>query len=248
MACAEGEGAPEDTFHKGLSAYQNKQYAEARDSFQKLLDQGTAEGTVSVSVLHNLALTALQLDQKAYAIALWRKALAVEPGYAPASRGRDMLEAKTQMRPLERDGLGLWLHRTLEAMSVYEILWLTAVALAITGGLGLRYWGQRRNALEAELPMPAFPVVAIVVGFLFFFCVSLVGLKLRDQTRTRATVIAAKVSAKALPSDDGVGLFDIAPGVEVLVRRRQDGWAQVQSGDGGSGWVRESEIFLTAGQ
>ncbi len=243
-----GSAPAEELFQKGLSAYQNKQYAEARESFQKLLDLGATEGTVSVAVMHNLALSALQLDQKAFALALWRKALAVEPEYAPARRGRDMLEGKMQMRTLERDGMGLWMHRTLESMSIYELLWLTAFTLAVTGGLGLRYLGVRRNALEAELPLPPFPVVAVVVGFLLVFCLSLAGLKVRDSMSARATVIADKVSARALPTDDGVGLFEIAAGSEVLVRRRQEGWTQVQSGDGGSGWVRDAEILITAGR
>ena len=245
---AVAEDAPEQLFQKGLSAYQNKQYSEARDHFQKLLDQARDENSTSVGVLHNLALSAFQLDQKAYALALWRKALATHPGYRPAQLGRDYIEGKMQMRPYERSGVALWIHRTVEALSLYELLWLTALTLAFTGWLSLTYWGQRRNALEAELPMPPFPVIAMTLGLLLCFCLGLAALKARDAMVARATVVGAKVSVRALPTDDGVGLFDVGPGWEVLVRRHQDGWTQVQSGDGGSGWVRDSEIFVTSGR
>src|SRR5438046_1701602 len=70
----------EDFFEKGLASYQSKQYAEARDAFQKQLDQGK----VSPGLLNNLALSVYQLDQKPFALALWRKALSIQPGFKPA--------------------------------------------------------------------------------------------------------------------------------------------------------------------
>ncbi|NJL24403.1 MAG: hypothetical protein HC902_04025 [Calothrix sp. SM1_5_4] len=51
----------------------------------------------------------------------------------------------------------------------------------------------------------------------------------------RATVIGAQVSARSLPADDGVGLFDLSGGHEVLVRRVQDGWTQVRNSEGATG-------------
>ena len=79
-----------DLLQKGLAAYQNKQFPEARDAFQKLLDQGD----MTPGILSDLALTVYQLDQKPLALALWRKALSMQPNFRPAVKGRDFLEKK----------------------------------------------------------------------------------------------------------------------------------------------------------
>lgn len=233
--------ANEDLFQKGLAAYQSKQYAEAKDDFQKLLDQGK----VTPSLLSNLALSVYQLDQKPLALALWRKALSLQPTFRPAREGRDLLENKMQMRPLERDTLSLWVHRNLESVSLNELLWVNALLLALLGWYGLRYWGERSAALDEERERPAFPTLLAVWAVIFVAVSVLSGLKAKDAMNTRATVIAAHTSARSLPTDDGVPLFDLNGGSEVLVRRDQNGWLQVQNSDGASGWVKNSDVLVT---
>jgi tetratricopeptide (TPR) repeat protein len=235
-------GSKEDLFQKGLAAYQSKQYTEARDDFQKLLDQGK----VSPSLLNNMALTVFELDQKPLALALWRKALSMQPGFKPAVHGRDFLESKMQMHPLERDSLNLWVHRSLEAVSLYQLLWLNAVILALTGWFGLRYWGERGAAIDEEQPMPAFPTLPLVLLVGLLLSLSLIGFKAKDSFTLRATVTDNKVNVRSLPADEGVSLFDLSGGSEVLVRQDQNGWAQVQNAEGSSGWVKNSEIFITS--
>jgi tetratricopeptide (TPR) repeat protein len=231
-----------DLFEQGLAAYQNKQYAEARDAFQKQLDQGKE----TPALLNNLALSVFELDQKPLALALWRKALTLNPGFKPAQQGRDFLEKKMNMRPLERDSLSLWIHRTLESIAFYELLWVNALILAIAGWFGLKYLGERRFALEEEQPMPPLPVMSML--FVALFCaISVLSLmKWRDTSTDRATITAAKASVRSLPADEGVDLFDLSGGAEVYVRRQRDGWVQIQNVDGTSGWVKSSELLVTS--
>jgi len=237
------DAATEDLFQKGLAAYQNKQFDQARENFSKLL----REGQVSANLLHNLALVEYQLDQKAMALALWRKALSISPGFGPAKAGRTLLESQGQMRPLERDSVSLWWARTLENLGIQELLMLTGVVLAIFGMLWIRYFAERRIALEDQKPMPAFPGTAIVSAAVLLAALGLVGMKVRDLLTVRATVVASKVNIKSLPSDSAVALSDISPGNEVQVRRHQDGWAQVRSGDGISGWIKDADVYITSG-
>jgi len=232
----------QDLFQKGLAAYQSKQYAEARDSFQKLLDQGQ----ISASLLNNLALTVYELDQKPLALALWRKALSLRPGFPPAMKGRDFLESKMTMRPLEGDSFSLWAHRNLESISFYEILWFNALILAIAGWFGLKYWGERSAALEEELPLPPFPSMATAFLLILAFSLTVVVMKARDSSMVRATVTGAKATVRSLPSIDGVSLFDVNGGAEVLVRQAQSEWTQVQNTEGSSGWIKNSDIYVTS--
>lgn len=235
------ESLSEDLFQKGLAAYQNKQFEQARDNFQQLY----RDGRVSAALFHDLALTYFQLDQKAYAMAFWRKALAIDPSFRPALAGRKLLETKFNMAPLEKDTFSLWLRRTMEGLSLYELAWLIALILGGAGWMWIRYLAARKVAIEDEQPKPQFPVIAAVLAAILIGAVLLVGLKLRLMATEHATVILPKVSARSLPAEEGVPLFDMNGGAEVLVRLREGDWLQVQNSEGASGWVKKDEIILT---
>lgn len=232
----------DDLFQKGLAAYQNRKYDEAREDFEKILGQGT----VNARLLHNLALTYYQLNQKPHALALWRKALTIDPSYRAARAGRDMLEGRFNMRPFERDSLNAWLRQTLAHLSLFELLWLLALVLSMCGWLWLRYLGERRAALDEERPLPVFPWIAGVTSAVFFCALGLLYLKTDDLLTRRATVVLEKSSVRSLPAEEGVGLFDLTGGSEVLVRQESNGWTQIQSADGSTGWVKSAEILITS--
>ena len=238
---AEQPSPSEDLFQKGLAAYQNKQFEEARDNFHKVY----AEGRISAALFHDLALTYFQLDQKAYAMAFWRKALAIDPGFRPARAGRQFLETRFNMASWEKDTLSLWLRRTMEAVSFYELTWLFAFLLGGAGWMWIRYLAARKIAIEDESAKPEFPVIAVGLGVILVGALLLVGLKFQAMTIDRATVVLPKVSARSLPADEGVGLYDMNGGTEVVVRQTNGDWLQVQNSDGASGWVKKDEIVLT---
>jgi tetratricopeptide (TPR) repeat protein len=240
-AFAELSASPEDLFQKGLAAYQNKKFEEARDNFLPIYQ----EGRISAPLFHNLALTYFQLDQKPFAMAFWRKALAVDPSFKPALAGRRFLETRFNMAPWEKDTLNLWLRRTMESVSFYELCWLIAFMLAAAGWMWIRYLAARKIAVEDETPKPEFPLVAAGLTTIFIGVVLLVVLKFQLMSTVRATIVQAKVSARSLPAEDGVGLFDLGGGNEVVVRLRNQDWYQVQNSDGASGWVKKDELILT---
>jgi tetratricopeptide (TPR) repeat protein len=246
----------EGLFEKGLDAYQKKQFTEARDAFQRLLDGES--GKPRVSVLHNLALSEFQLDQKPRALAMWRKALSEQPDFKPARQGRDYLESQTSMRPFERDSAALWQRRALEQISIYQLLWLEALLLGLTGSIGIRYFSERQTALDGQLPLPPFPTLGAVLSVFFILSTAAIGLKVKDDLTTRATVVVKKANVRSLPADEGVSLFELSGGTELLVRRitnpssgstggnTGDSWLQVQSSDGASGWIKSTEALITS--
>lgn len=230
-------------FQKGLAAYQNKQFEEARGAYQSLLDQGL----VTAEILHNLALANYQLNQKPLALALWRKALTLEPSFRAARNGREFTENELNQRGFERDQITQFFRTTLEFLSFYEATWLIALMIGIAGWLWIGYMGERKTAFEEERPLPEFPTVAVIVSVVLLGCISLTALKARLAFRTRATVVANNVNARSLPADDSVSLFELRGGSEVLIRRQEKDWAQVQNSDGNSGWVKDSELYITSG-
>jgi tetratricopeptide (TPR) repeat protein len=234
--------ASQDLFQKGLAAYQNKKYDEARDDFQKMLDQGV----VSARLLHNLALTYFQMNQKPRALAFWRKALAVDPSYSAARVGRDVLENHMGMRPFEKDSLSLWIRRTMESISFFELLWVIALILAASGTLWIRYASERRHALDEDRSLPPFPTVAALITVLLVACLGLVGGKFYYAETPHGTIVSDKATAHSLPADEGVGLFDIPGGTEVVIKREENGWKQIQNPEGSTGWVKDSDIIKSS--
>ncbi|MGE0529148.1 MAG: SH3 domain-containing protein [Bdellovibrionales bacterium] len=238
--------SPADLFQKGLSAYQNQHYAEARDIFQSLATDLESRGQINPRILHNLALTYYKLNQKPLALALWRKALSADANYPPARLGRELLETSLNSRPWEGSGTRHWIHRVLERVSLYELLWILAAALMIAGGLWIKYFAGRRDALEEERPLPAFPTGAILAGLFVLGSLALVAFKLADVLVARGTIIETQARVRSLPADEGVPLFEISGGTEVQVRRHSGKWIQVQNAEGATGWVRGSEILVTS--
>ena len=241
---AQDADSRESVFQKGIQSYQSKQYEEARASFQSLLDQGL----VTAEILHNLALAQYQLNQKPVALALWRKALSLDPGLRAARNGRDFTEGELNQRGFERDQITQFLRSLLEFVSFYETLWLVALMIGASGFLWLRYLGERKTAFDDELPLPSFPTAAVILSSLLVVWIAFTGLKARQNFRVRATVIGNGVNARSLPAEDGVGLFELRGGSEVLIRRENDGWSQVLNSDGSSGWIKNSDLFMTSGR
>lgn len=236
--------ASEDLFQKGLAAYQNRKYDEARAEFEKIAESGP----VTARLLHNLALTYYQLNQKPHALALWRKALAIDPTFRAARTGRELLEGRFNMRPFERDSLSAWLRQSMEFISFFEALWVIAALLSLCGWLWIRYLAERRAALDEERPLPPFPTAAVASVVLLLVALGLGGLKASYTFTPRATVVTDSASLRSLPAEDGVGLAELPGGSEVLVRRSDDGWTQVQNSEGATGWVKNAEILVTTGR
>jgi uncharacterized protein YgiM (DUF1202 family) len=114
------------------------------------------------------------------------------------------------------------------------------------GWLWIRYYAERRHALDEDRPLPGFPVAAAVISIVFLFCAGLTAMKSGLLSSAHATIVADKASVRSLPSDDGVSLFEINGGTEVLVKRHQGGWKQIQNPEGSTGWVKDSDILLNS--
>lgn len=237
--------APEDTnaaFQKGLAAYQKRDFAGARDRFR----EAVAQGPVTPRLLHNLALAHYQANERAYALAYWRKALVIDPNYGAALTGRDLLENHMHMRPFEKDGPELSLRHALERVPAFLTSWVLAVLIALFAWRGLKYAAARRAARDEERAGPGAPPPLIALAVLVLATAGLLTLKLRFGLQARATVVTDHAAAKSLPNVESATLFELPPGNEVLVKRAGDGWSQVQTSDGSAGWVKDSDLVVTS--
>src|SRR4051812_36901133 len=85
-----------DSFQAGILAFQNKNYPEAQAHFNSFLKETPS----NAAALTNLGLTAFQLGQKAWAVAYFRKALAVSPGFTTARQGLKFVLAQFDVKEI----------------------------------------------------------------------------------------------------------------------------------------------------
>ena len=87
--------ASQATFEKAFEALARKDFEQAAEGFRKVLEQNPDH----VQSHGNLGLAYAGLGRKAACLACLDKALALDPGYAPARSNRHILEAMQEGRP-----------------------------------------------------------------------------------------------------------------------------------------------------
>ncbi len=233
----------ETRFRAGIEAFQKGDLKTARASFQDSLKVDSDNAVV----LYNLGLTEQKDGKIGWALALWRKALALQPDFQPARRAIDFAKGKLERQEIPHE-VELWESFrtvTLTYVSANLLLAATALFLFIFGWFFLRYLGLRRLAKLDEKPSPAFPVVATMSGVLFLAGVAMSSAKLYDSSIVRGTVLPKKIEARSSPDPAATALFDLFEGLEVIVRQTNGDWTQVSYPGGSTGWVPRSAIFAT---
>jgi len=232
--------AQENRFDQGLKAYQAKDWQQARDNFEKALQQQPGEA----AIFYNLGLTYFQMGQKGYAIGYWRKALAAAPGMSAAVTALERIEDKYHFSRLEKSPWASAAHDLFQRLDWN--IWLLALAIFLTlSGTGwLRFFAKRKTALASEseeAPSIGWGQLLLTV----FFVLALAGVtgKFLDQEKPRATVVTTAAEIKSAPSKDGVTLSSIAEGSEVAIVRDHGDWVQVNTGEGSGGWMAKADLL-----
>jgi tetratricopeptide (TPR) repeat protein len=232
------------SFQVGVEAFQKGDTKLARTSFQEALKQDPNQ----VVVLYNLGLAEQRAGKNGLAMGIWRKALALSPGFYPAEQAITWTRGKLERADIPHD-VESWetlRNSVLASISMEKFEALTAILFFVFAWLALGYIGKRRRALLDEKPLPAPPFAPVIAGVLFAIVGLLAIAKAVDIQDLRATVVVKKVEARALPEDSATVLFDLYEGLEVIVRGSRQGWIQVTYPGGATGWVSRSSVFTTS--
>lgn len=230
-------------FQEGIAAYQKGEFKQARASFTEALKNDPNNPTL----LFNLAVTAQSEGQLGMALALWRKALVIQPNFPDAKNAIAWTENQLEHKEIPHNVTSWQSLRKnfLVNHTLNEFLALTAALLAATGWLLLRYLGLRRDALLQEKPLPPFPTVTLICGILLLASLALTTAKAYDLSILRGTIITKKVEARSAANESATPLFDLYEGLEVVVRQTAGDWVQVTYQNTSTGWIPRSAIFTT---
>lgn len=235
-----------EAYQQGLTLYQSRNFSKAREHFR----QAWNNEPQNPLVLYNWGLSEYQLENNGMALAAWRKALFLDPDLEPASNAIEFLLATTSVGSTSYRG-GYWesfRDRILSRISINQIFFLTLIFMACCGWLVIRYLGQRKLAVNEEMPLPPIPWVGIGLLVVFLALQTTAALKVYDYFTPRATVIARTVTVKSAPTKESSTLFEIYEGSEVLLKRKASDWSQVKYPGGLTGWVESQSLFHTSGR
>jgi len=223
------------TFPQGVEYFKKNDFAHSREVFTQLL----AEHPQDPTLLYNAGLVEVSDKHPGRALAYWRKALYLEPGFAPVLAGMAHLKKAKLLPPEEEPNPFAWLYWRIPLSYLLAISFLLFIA---TGILWIRF------ALQKKMEKPA-PLGALITAAILFFV--MMGFSVHDYQlnhfETKATIMEPTVAAFASPSADAPSLFEFREGDEVTIRRTQQDWLQVQKSATAVGWVKKNQILIHSG-
>ncbi|MNJ93512.1 Tetratricopeptide repeat protein [compost metagenome] len=233
-------------FNEGVKLYQTKDFIKAAETFTKALELDPHNATA----LTNLALVQYQLNNKGLAIALFRHALEINPELPTARAGLKFALSQLEIKEVPHRIENYENLRTslLQPVPVIAYQVLTALLLVSAGWILISYWGRRKRAIAEEKAFPSFPYIGALLALGFLVSLTLLSLKIYDQSIPRGTIITEKVSLQAAPGEDQVSVLDLYTGFEVVVHQSSGDWIQVTYPGSLTGWMKKSDLYLTSGK
>ena len=220
------------------SAYINKEYAQAIEIYESLLQQGE-----SGEIYYNLGNAYFKQDELGRAILNYERALLLQPGNADVSANLDIARAKTvdKINPNPEVFFVAWTRALINMLPVdtwgawgIGFFFCTLAALAIYFFTkGVRW---RKIGFFAAL----ISLILCIVTNLFAF-----EQKGKIDHRTDAIVLSPSVTVRSTPSDEGTSLFVIHEGRKVSIKdNSMKEWKEITLEDGKVGWIPVSAIEI----
>lgn len=239
----------DSAFQAGVKNYQEKKYSQSILAYQKSLNFDSH----NVAALTNLALAQFQNGQKAWSVALLRKALNIDPRFSTAQDAYNFIWDQFEVKEIPHDIL---MTETLRAKLLiqFSLFWFSSLAalfLFASGWSLIGYFGKLKKSKTEEQAPPSLSFLSVLFSAGALLFISLMVAKAFDQMQTRATVISnAKVSALSSPDASAPALFDLYPGLEVIIKKTSQTedktWMQINYPGGATGWLNSNDLYVTS--
>lgn len=191
------------------------------------------------TLLYNAGLAAFKSEQFGPAAAYWRKALYLRPTMSLAHEGLSQIEDKTNT--LEDYH---WLSPLYRRLPFTILALLTMGLYALLGGLLIRLFKRKKEALDVNIWPPIFTGTALLplmlVTALYYYqylCLS------------KATILDEGTPIYARPDTEAPALTNLAAGNEVLILKinEDSSWVLVKKSETELGWATKQSLFIHSG-
>jgi len=230
------DASPSNLFERGNVAYEQKEYQQAIQLYDSLLNQGY----YSANLYFNLGNAQYKKGQIAEAIYYYEKAKEIT-GHRPGieynlrmarQQTRDQIEAIPQLFIVR------WFNTLVNTFSSKAWATISIIFLWLTLG------GAAFYIFFKALAIRKFGFFSSAV-FLFLFGICMIMGYQRHQNvhaDDEAIVFATNAYIKSTPDVSGTDLFILHEGVKVEVVDQVEAWNQIQLPDGKQGWIKEAAI------
>ena len=225
---------------QGVYAYQQKDWETAQHFFQQSLQIKPNNALT----LYNLGLTEYQQQKIGVALALWRKAILLNPNLKEAQRA--ITFALKQVPSASQKEYGFFVgyfRKFMDWTSISQLLLVCAILMLSSGSLFFKYLGHRKRAISMDASLPPPPILASTLLTLYLLSIGLSISKGILQTDERVTVIVPRSKLRLNPAPDGITIGEVLEGTEVIIKRRSKDWIQIIAPNESVGWLNKSAIW-----
>ncbi len=225
---------PDELMKIGNKFYQEEQFEQAVQTYQKILGQGL----VSEAVYYNLGNAYFKSGKLGYAIYCYEKGLKIEPNDEDLSYNLRIAQTRTFDKITELPKLfiiewweGLVTSLSISAWSfiVIIVFWILLISIAVYYfARNARF--QRISFLSSSISL----AVLIVVVVLLFARVN------REAATNYGILLQQTYSVKVSPDVKGNDAFVIHEGIKFSIEDHVNDWIKIRLVDGKIGWIQKS--------
>jgi len=234
--CAGAAWAASDSaFTRGVKLYEQGQYKNAAQEFEKFLD----DERVSAAGLYNLGNCYFKLGQKGKAVWAYEKAVQINPRDEDTRLNLELLRKQlSDKQEASSAALGLqaWISKKIERARSDELAW------AFSGGVGIF----SLLILIAALASGArgFVRKTIVPVILVTAVLGVAAWARWQEIRYPAAVVTDReVYVRYGPSKEATRAFLLHEGSKVSVLKESAGWLSISFGKGEKGWLEREAVL-----
>jgi tetratricopeptide (TPR) repeat protein len=231
---ADPDSGSSSVFNQALESFKQSDLAKSRESFLQLIAQSPDDPVL----LYNLGLIELTDQHPGRALAYWRKALYLKPGYRPAIEGISRIE---KLKKSNLPAYSFW-RKIPFYFSLSAWLGLGLFFIILTTLSAVRW----RRAIKFQISRPTLTLpIALSGSTLLFLSLAFWTYVLTYHQKLGIIMMDAPVHSS--PSQDSPALFNFNEGDEVSVFRENENWIQVQKSATALGWIKKEQLFVHSG-
>lgn len=229
-------------FFAGNTYYDEGNYQAARESYEKLIEQGLESG----NLYFNLGNTYYKLGKKGMAVLYYEKARRFMPQDADLKANLSFVTENMEEGEVQgwtRFCLFLSSLCSLEKLFIYTAITFSLLMLAlvvkilITAG-SVRDKTDDWRCLALRITRPVFLGLLVLLVFVS----SLTILTYHHQRQRLGVTIQADGAARYEPDEDGTLHFHLSEGSRLRILEERDEWYLIKTLDGKRGWVEKKYI------
>jgi len=216
-------------FEKANKLFDDYQYAEAAEAYQKISNLG-----VSANLLFNLGNAYFKANQLGQAMAAYHRALKLAPRHPDIRKNLNFAQQKALAEPIQPTLQQAWLRN----LSLGE--WTGLASFSSTILLILMTLRQVKNTNS-----PGMIWVQATGGATFITILLLIMALLDYSGNKQAFAVRDGAIVHTGPVEQSPELFQATDGMEFVVLGHIENFVNVRSNNGVIGWIRETDVALT---